>query len=76
MSRIFLGLGTVSGLTTTGNKIGGTAGYQAKELLEGIARTTPGDVYAFGGLILAVGSFLLHLCFTCQRSVVTSSDRL
>ncbi|KAG8944127.1 hypothetical protein FRC04_002165 [Tulasnella sp. 424] len=56
MSRIFLGLDKVSGLTTTGNKTGGTAGYQAKELLEGSAPTTPGDVYAFGGLILATMS--------------------
>lgn len=56
MSRIFLGLGKVSGLTTTGNRTGGTAGYQAKELLEGSAPTTAGDVYAFGGLILATMS--------------------
>ncbi|KAG9042370.1 hypothetical protein FS837_010952 [Tulasnella sp. UAMH 9824] len=57
ISRIFLGIGKESGLTTTGNKVGGTAGYQAKELLEeNTAPTTAGDLYAFGGLILAAMS--------------------
>lgn len=58
ISRIFLGIGKASGLTTTGNRTGGTAGYQAKEILEeGTAPTTASDVYAFGGLILAVRRF-------------------
>ncbi|KIO22947.1 hypothetical protein M407DRAFT_114181 [Tulasnella calospora MUT 4182] len=58
ISRIFLGIGKVSGLTTTGNRTGGTAGYQARELLDETApsASTAGDVYAFGGLILAAMS--------------------
>lgn len=42
-----------TGLTTSG-KTGGTSGYQAKELLEEDPATPATDVYAFGGLILAV----------------------
>lgn len=57
ISRIFLGIGLATGLTTTGNRTGGTAGFQAKELLdEGTPPTTAGDVYSFGGLILATMS--------------------
>ncbi|KAG8967809.1 hypothetical protein FRC05_001905 [Tulasnella sp. 425] len=58
LSRIILDLGKPSGLTTTGNRVGGTAGYQAKELLEGNNATPAVDVYAFGGLILAAMSGL------------------
>ncbi|KAG8910634.1 hypothetical protein FRC01_006221, partial [Tulasnella sp. 417] len=56
VSRVFVGIGKISGLTTTGNRTGGTSGYQAKELLDESApsASAPGDVYAFGGLILAV----------------------
>lgn len=59
ISRLFVGIGNASGLTTTGNRTGRCAGYQAKELLEETAHyaSTPGDVYAFGGLILAVRRF-------------------
>ncbi|KAG8901767.1 hypothetical protein FRC00_004739 [Tulasnella sp. 408] len=55
VSRLFVGIGKASGLTTTGNRTGGRAGYQAKELLEETAPSASiaGDVYAFGGLILA-----------------------
>ncbi|KAG8910635.1 hypothetical protein FRC01_006222 [Tulasnella sp. 417] len=56
VSRIFVGTGKTSGLTTTGNRVGGTAGYQAKEVLISAAPSTEGDVYAFGGLILAAMS--------------------
>lgn len=56
VSRIFLGTGKTSGLTTTGNRGGGTMGYQAREILIDATRTTQGDVYAFGGLILAAMS--------------------
>ncbi|KAG9042369.1 hypothetical protein FS837_010951 [Tulasnella sp. UAMH 9824] len=56
VSRIFVGTGKTSGLTTTGNRIGGTAGYQAKEVLIHTHPTAAGDVYAFGGLILAAMS--------------------
>lgn len=56
LSRIILAFGHPTGLTTTGNKVGGTAGYQAKELLLGEPPTTAVDVYAFGGLILAAMS--------------------
>ncbi|KAG8962273.1 hypothetical protein FRC00_009905 [Tulasnella sp. 408] len=55
VSRLFAVIEKASGLTTTGTRIGGTAGYQAKELLEetGPSASAPGDLYAFGGLILA-----------------------
>lgn len=53
LSRIILALGHRTGLTTTGNKVGGTGGYQAKEILTGGIPTAAVDVYAFGGLILA-----------------------
>ena len=42
-----------TGLTTSG-VTGGTSGYQAKELLNEDPATPATDVYAFGGLILAV----------------------
>ncbi|KIO22951.1 hypothetical protein M407DRAFT_27521 [Tulasnella calospora MUT 4182] len=42
-----------TGLTTSG-VTGGTSGYQAKELLDESPATPATDVYAFGGLILAV----------------------
>ncbi|KAG8977311.1 hypothetical protein FRB90_008826, partial [Tulasnella sp. 427] len=54
VSRIVLGLGKESGLTTTGARVGGTAGYIARETLEGEELPQPSaDVYSFGGLILA-----------------------
>ncbi|KAG8918328.1 hypothetical protein FRC01_001922 [Tulasnella sp. 417] len=58
VSRIFAGIGEASGLTTTDDMSRGTAGYQAKELLQDGAPSVslPGDVYAFGGLILATMS--------------------
>ncbi|KAG8912570.1 hypothetical protein FRC00_004244, partial [Tulasnella sp. 408] len=44
-----------TGLTTSG-RIGGTSGYQARELLEDEPAIPATDVYAFGGLILAAMS--------------------
>lgn len=42
-------------LLTTSNQGQGSKGYQSAELIEGDGRPTPqSDVYAFGGLILAV----------------------
>ncbi|KAG8954792.1 hypothetical protein FRC00_005724, partial [Tulasnella sp. 408] len=55
ISKVILGPGRHSGLTTSNNS-GGTLGYQAKELLENDASTSAVDVYAFGGLILATMS--------------------
>ncbi|KIO22949.1 hypothetical protein M407DRAFT_78662, partial [Tulasnella calospora MUT 4182] len=55
ISKVILGPGRHSGLTTS-NNCGGTLGYQAKELLENDASTSAVDVYAFGGLILATMS--------------------
>lgn len=40
---------------TTFGEATGTPGFGAKEVLEGSGATEKGDVYAFGGLILAVG---------------------
>ncbi|KAG9042371.1 hypothetical protein FS837_010953 [Tulasnella sp. UAMH 9824] len=56
ISRVFLGYNETTNLTTTNNMIGGTAGYQAKEVLEDGKPTTASDVYAFGGLVLAAMS--------------------
>ncbi|KAG8915912.1 hypothetical protein FRC00_007191 [Tulasnella sp. 408] len=58
VSRLFVGVGIPSGLTTTGNRSGGMAGYMSKERLEGTdpPASVPADVYAFGGLILATMS--------------------
>lgn len=60
VSRIFEGIAGVSDSTITGDVTGRTAGYQAKELLQENApsASAPGDVYALGGLILAVRSSL------------------
>lgn len=56
ISRVMTSLGMHTGLTTAGQSAG-TAGYQAKELYEEDSRPTPmSDVYAFGGVILAVSS--------------------
>lgn len=43
-------------MTTLGEATG-TPGFGAKEVLEGSGPTEKGDVYAFGGLILAVGFY-------------------
>ncbi|KIO22948.1 hypothetical protein M407DRAFT_78666, partial [Tulasnella calospora MUT 4182] len=56
VSRVFLGFGKSTGLTTTGISNGGSAGYQAREVLENGCSTTASDMYAFGGLVLAVRS--------------------
>lgn len=56
ISRVFLGFNEATTLTTTTNMNGGSAGYQAKEVLEDGTPTTASDVYAFGGLILAAMS--------------------
>lgn len=60
VSRIFEGIAGVSDSTITGDMAGRTAGYQAKELLQENApsASAPGDVYALGGLTLAVRSLL------------------
>lgn len=50
LSRIMLEFRDPAG----GIRVRGTAGYQAKELLERNTPTPAVDVYAFGGLILAV----------------------
>ncbi|KAG8940984.1 hypothetical protein FRC04_004840 [Tulasnella sp. 424] len=79
LSRIILDLGKPSGLTTTGNRFGGTAGYQAKELLEGNTATPAVDVYAFGGLILAAMSGrnpLWNRKNDAARIVATCMDQL
>lgn len=55
ISKVYVGLGQHTGLTTSG-KTGGTSGYQAKELLEDGPATPATDVFAFGGLILAAMS--------------------
>lgn len=60
VSRMFVGIGGASELTTMDGMTRGTPGYQAKELLQDNAppASGPGDVYALGGLILAVRSSL------------------
>lgn len=58
ISRVMTALGTHTGLTTAGQGLG-TAGFQGPELFEeDVVPTTMSDVYAFGGLILAVSSYL------------------
>lgn len=42
---------------TTLGRATGTAGFAPKEVIEGSGPTEKGDVYAFGGLILAVCFF-------------------
>lgn len=56
LSRVLLGLNMHSGLTT-GTGVRGTPGYMAPELFDDDNTDGPtckSDVYAFGGLILAV----------------------
>ncbi|KAG9012616.1 hypothetical protein FRB90_006580 [Tulasnella sp. 427] len=55
VSRVIVSFekGSKSELTTTGNKVGGTAGYISREILEDTSPEPSGDVFSFGGLILA-----------------------
>lgn len=59
LSRVLTSLGARTGLTTGGEAVQ-FSGYVAMEIfLEDVpGPTTTTDVYAFGGLILAVGSVL------------------
>ncbi|KAG8937450.1 hypothetical protein FRC00_005493 [Tulasnella sp. 408] len=53
-SRIVVEEGIQTGMTTAG-AAAGTAGYQAQELISGESLPTPrSDIYAMGGVILAV----------------------
>lgn len=60
LSRVLTNLGARTGLTTGGEAVE-FAGYVAMEIFsdEASRPTAETDVYAFGGLILAVGSVLL-----------------
>lgn len=53
ISKLILDEGEHSGFTTW-DACSGTAGYQPKEILIECPPTTAADVYAFGGLTLAV----------------------
>lgn len=66
VSRVVVELDTRTGLTTSGANRG-TAGYQSKEVIEDLPLTTMCDVFAFGGVALAVGP-LRH------PSVMVSTD--
>ncbi|KAG8943326.1 hypothetical protein FRC04_002950 [Tulasnella sp. 424] len=55
ISKIVVAVGQRTGLTTTGNTLG-SGGFQAAEILDGEPATTASDVFAFGGVILAVSS--------------------
>lgn len=61
ISKVILDADKHCGLTTR-NICSGTSGYQSKEILNDGPPTTAADVYAFGGLILAVRliSYLLE----------------
>lgn len=59
ISRIITGPG-VTGMTTGGGTTG-TAGFGAKEVLQGQQPNEQSDVYAFGGLILAVCFSLIQV---------------
>ncbi|KAG8974642.1 hypothetical protein FRB90_009742, partial [Tulasnella sp. 427] len=57
LSRVILGAGQQTMLTTTNIQNGGTTGYRPKEVLDGkTSPTEASDVFAFGGLILFVMS--------------------
>lgn len=56
VSIVIESLGEHTGFTTSGFGPP-TTGYQAAELFENSRPTTMSDVYALGGVILAVGSY-------------------
>lgn len=61
---------------TTLGRATGTAGFASKEVIEGSGPTEKGDVYAFGGLILAVRFFLTqHILLKVLTLNVPDSDR-
>lgn len=63
VSRVILKLGKRTGLTTSGTNRG-TAGYQSKEVIDELPLTTMCDVFAFGGVGLAVGASAILLSFS------------
>lgn len=74
ISRIIADPG-VTEMTTYGAATG-TAGFGAKEILEGSGPTEKGDVYAFGGLILAVSFSLTRFSLLdILRFSVSDDDR-